>query len=72
MSDHKSLADAAVDALAAVSRMDAEVTNEDAERHQVRALKRLAEQTLTEAFRLARELAWIAEDVRKTAKEQKQ
>lgn len=72
MSDHKSLADAAVDALAAVSRMDADVTNEDEARHQVRTLKRLAEQALTEAFRHARELAWLAEDVRKTAREAKE
>lgn len=71
MADHKSLADAAVDALAAVAQMDAGVTLEDFERHQVRTLKRMAEQTLTDAFRLARELAWLAEDVRKTAKDVK-
>jgi hypothetical protein len=72
MTDRSSLADRAIDALAAVSRMDAEVTNEHDERHHVRTLKRLAEEALSEAFRHARQLAYLAEDVRRTAREQKE
>jgi hypothetical protein len=67
MSEPRSLADSAVATLAAVRAMDAQTTNEHDERHQIRTLKRLAEQTLSEAFRAASELAWLAEDVRKTA-----
>jgi hypothetical protein len=66
MSEPRSLADSAVAALAAVRAMDQEVTNEHDERHQIRTLKRLAEQTLADAFRRASELAYLAEDVRKT------
>jgi hypothetical protein len=66
MSEPRSLADSAVAALAAVHAMDQEVTNEHDERHQIRTLKRLAEQTLADAFRRASELAYLAEDVRKT------
>jgi hypothetical protein len=69
MADQKSLADSAVDVLAAVSRMDFGLTNEHEERHQVRTLKRLAESALAEAFRHARDLAWLAEDVRKTSQD---
>lgn len=67
MTDHKSLADNAVDALAAVARMEFGVTNEHDERHLIRNLKRHAEQALDNAFRLARELAWLAEDTRREA-----
>jgi len=67
MSDRKSLADDAVDALAAVGRMDFNVTNEHDERHLVRNLKRMAEQALEQGFRHARELAWLAEDTRREA-----
>lgn len=65
MADRTSLADAAVDALAAVARMDWNVANEHDERHHIRSLKRLAETSLTDAFRQARELAWLAEDMHK-------
>jgi hypothetical protein len=65
MSERTSLADAAVDALAAVGRMDLNVTNEHDERHHIRTLKRLAETKLADAFREARELAWLAEDMHK-------
>ena len=58
-----SLADQAVSTLAAVARMDSNVTNEHPERHQVRKLKQLAEQTLADAMRRAMELAWFAEDI---------
>jgi hypothetical protein len=69
MSDHKSLAAAAVDALAAIDRMDATVTNEHEERHHIRSLKRIADQILADAFRQARELAWLAEDVQRLAQQ---
>jgi hypothetical protein len=65
VSDRKSLADQAVDALAAVARMDADVTNEDDLRYHVRSLKRIAEEHLGNAFRQARDLAWLAEDALK-------
>jgi hypothetical protein len=71
MAEPKSLADAAVDALAAVSRMDFGLDNEHAERHHVRSLKRIAEQHLELAFRAARELAWLAEDARREGQEKR-
>jgi hypothetical protein len=72
MAESRSLADSAVAALAAVSRMDMDVTNEDDERHHIRTLKRLAEQTLSDAFRHATELAYLAEDVRKTNRQRRE
>jgi hypothetical protein len=69
MSQAKSLSDSAVEALASVSRMDWGVTNEDDHRHQVRTLKRLAEQAMADAFRHAIELAWLAEDICRSEKE---
>jgi hypothetical protein len=65
--ERKSLADEAVEALASINRMDFNITNEHEERHYVRSLKRLAEQALTDACRQVREMAWLAEDMRKTA-----
>lgn len=64
-----SLADQAIAALAAVACMDDGLEIEHEERHQVRTLKRLAQKRLEEAFGAAQELAWLAEDVRKTARE---
>jgi hypothetical protein len=78
MNNTPSLADRAISALAAVARMDADVTNEHDERHHIRSLKRIAEQGLIEAFRNASELAYTAEDMhrsgektREAAEEQK-
>jgi hypothetical protein len=71
MADRESLADQAVDALAAVARMGGNLTNEHEERHHVRTLKRLAEQKLTDAFRQARELAWLAEDMQREAEKRR-
>jgi len=64
-----SLADQAVSALAAVQRMDAAITNEHEERHHIRTLKRLAEQSLDAAFRNAQELAYLAEQIHSDAQE---
>jgi len=69
VSDHKSLAAAAVDALSAVDRMDAKTTNEHEERHHIRTLKRHAEQILSDALQRARELAWLAEDMHRAAQQ---
>jgi hypothetical protein len=67
MNHPDSLADRAIKALSAVDRMDEGVTNENDERHHIRTLKRLAEQQLAEAFHQARELAYLAEEIRKNA-----
>ena len=64
-----SLSDSAVDALAAVRAMDAAITNAHPQRHAVRNLKRMAEATLTEAFRRAHDLAWQARDLESLVRE---
>ena len=58
-----SLAESAVDALAAVRAMDANITNDHPQRHAVRYMKRLAETVLSDAFRQAHSLAWQAQDL---------
>jgi hypothetical protein len=67
MSDRASLADRAVDALAAVSRMDETVTNEHDERHYIRSLKRHAEAIIMDALTRARELAYLGEQIQSDA-----
>lgn len=69
MAERFSLADQAVSALAAVQRMDYAITNEHEERHEVRTLKRLAEQALDAAFRHVQDLAFLAEQVHTRAQE---
>ena len=69
MAERFSLADQAVSALAAVQKMDEPITNEHEERHRVRTLKRLAEQTLDAAFRQAQELAYLAQQIHHDAQE---
>jgi len=64
MSETKSLADMAVETLAAVSCMDSMTGNDHAERHTIRALKRTAETIIENAFRQAMGLAYAAEDLR--------
>ncbi len=64
-----SLADKAVRTLAAVQAMDANTTNDQPQRHTVRALKRSAEATLEAAFRQANDLAWLAKDLQALVKE---
>ena len=58
-----SLADKAVEVLGMVRAMDADMTNDRPERHQVRNLKRMAEGAITEGLRRAAELAWMAKDL---------
>jgi hypothetical protein len=67
-----SLADQAVAVLAAVSAIDAGITNDHPERHQIRSIKRLAEQHLADAMRHAHSLAYLADDARNLARELKE
>lgn len=64
MSQLESLADRAVDTLAAVSTMCDGVDNSHPERHTIRALKSAAEDILAAALRQARGLAYTAETLR--------
>lgn len=59
--DHPSLADKAVDAIAAVRAMGEGLGMEQPERHAVRDLKRAAEAILETALHQARGLAYTAE-----------
>ena len=63
MVENMSLADKAVEVLAMVKAMDANMTNDRPERHQVRNLKRLAEAAIDEGLRRAAEFAWMANDL---------
>ena len=63
MAENKSLADQAVEVLAMVRAMTSDMTNDRPERHQVRNLKRLAEQAIADGFRQAAEFAWMAKDL---------
>ncbi len=64
MAETMSLADQAVQALAMVRAMDEGLDMEHPERHAVRNLKRLAEQTIAAAMRTAIDMAWQAKDLR--------
>lgn len=63
MVENMSLADKAVAVLAMVKAMDADMTIDRPERHQVRNLKRLAEAAIDEGLRRAAEFACIAKDL---------
>lgn len=63
MAENPSLADQAVQALAMVRAMDASIENTDAHRHIVRSLKRMAEACLSQAFREAQEMAYMAQEL---------
>lgn len=63
MAENMSLAEQFVDVLAMVRAMDADMTNDRPERHQVRALKRVAEAAIAEGLRRAAEAAWMAKDL---------
>lgn len=63
MVETMSLADKAVEVLAMVKAMDADMTNDRPERHQVRNLKRMAEAAIDEGLRRAAEFAWMAKDL---------
>lgn len=60
-----SLADSAVDAIAAVRAMGADMPADAPERHTVRNLKRMAEEIIGNALRHARDLAYQAESLSK-------
>lgn len=60
----ESLADTAVRALAMVQAMDAEITNDDPQRHHVRRMKMLAQQAMETGFHQAISLAWLAKDLK--------
>ena len=66
MAENMSLADQAVQALAMVKAMDEGVDNEHPERHVVRSMKRVAQQSLEAAFRNAIDVAWMAKDLQET------
>lgn len=68
MAENMSLADQAVQALAMVKAMDEGVDNEHPERHVVRSMKRVAQQSLEAAFRNAIDVAWMAKDLQETAR----
>ena len=68
MAENMSLADQAVQALAMVKAMDEGVDNEHPERHVVRSMKRVAQQSLEAAFRNAIDVAWMAKDLKETAR----
>ena len=59
----QSLADKAVEVLAMVRAMDANMTNDRPERHQVRGLKHMAEEAIYGGLRHAAELACMAKDL---------
>ena len=69
MATQTSLADLAVETLAAVIEMGNEVDNECPERHAIRSLKRVAEEAITSGFRLALELSWQAKQLKKLSRE---
>lgn len=64
MSQQQSLADAAVETLAAVKSMDNGIGLEHPERHVIRDLKRNAEALIADALRRAREIAYAADAIR--------
>ena len=59
----ESLADQAVATLAAVAAMDAGMDMSHPERHSIRTLRRMAEERLSQAFREAQEIAYMATDL---------
>jgi hypothetical protein len=64
----QSLADQAVEALSAVSRMCDGVGTEAVERHMIRSMKRTAEQAIEAGLRIALDLAYQAEQLQKDLK----
>lgn len=64
MSQQQSLADAAVETLAAVRAMDNGIDLTHRERHVIRDLKRNAEALIADALRRARELAYAADAIK--------
>lgn len=64
MSEARSLADAAVETLAAIRAMDAGMTLDHPERHVIRDLKRNAESIVAAALRQAQDLTFTAAGLR--------
>lgn len=64
MSDARSLADAAVETLAAIRAMDDGMTLDHPERHVIRDLKRTAESIVADALRQAQGLTFTAAGLR--------
>lgn len=64
MSQQQSLADAAVETLAAIRAMDNGIDLTHPERHVIRDLKRNAEALIADALRRARDLAYTAYCIR--------
>jgi hypothetical protein len=67
----QSLADLAVEALAAVAAMSSDVGIDHPERHVVRNLKRIATKTIEDAMRTALDLSCQAKDLRDLHRELK-
>lgn len=70
MSQQPSIADRAVFALSAVSRMGENLTSEAIERHIVRNMKRLAEKAIEDGLHLALELSYQAEQLSKDLRDE--
>ena len=68
MSQQQSLADQAVQTLAAVSSMCDDVGLDSVERHIIRGMKRIAEQSIENGLRMALDLAYQAEQLIKDLK----
>lgn len=64
MSEFKTLADQAVETLAAIRAMDEGLTLEHPERHVIRGMKRSVEQMVSSALTAALELTWQAKALR--------
>lgn len=62
MAESKSLADLAVEVLALVKAMDANITNSDPHRALIRNMKRVAEDAIAQALQRAGDLAWLAQE----------
>lgn len=68
MSQQESLADQAVRVLAKLKTMNEDVTNDDADRHVLREIKRIAEERLASALRETERLVYVADNVRELRK----
>ena len=65
----QSLADLAVETLAAVQQMNDGIGLEHPERHAIREMKQAAEQVLADAFRVAQRIVWASKTVREAVAE---
>ncbi|KOC21160.1 hypothetical protein GL58_10730 [Comamonas testosteroni] len=65
MSQNQSLADQAVDTIAAIRNLDTGSNMDHPERHAVREMKRVASEIVTNALRQAQALVYSAESLQK-------